>query len=59
MKPLPFQPSSNADVLMTIIASLFLFGAVFFGKIHRLNRFEGAFFVLIYIGYLVFLINRG
>ena len=59
MKPLPFQSSSNADVLMTIIASLFLFGAVFFGKIHRLNRFEGAFFVLIYIGYLVFLINRG
>jgi cation:H+ antiporter len=59
MKPLPFQPSSNADVLMTIIASLFLFGAVFFGKIHRLNRLEGAFFVLIYTGYLVFLINRG
>ena len=59
ISPLPFQPSSNADVLMTIIASLLLFGSVFFGKIHRLNRWEGGLFVLIYVGYLAFLINRG
>jgi len=59
ISPLPFRPAANADILMTIIASIMLFGAVFTGKIHRLNRYEGAFFVLVYIGYLVFLINRG
>jgi cation:H+ antiporter len=59
IKPLPFQPSDNPDVLMTITASILLFAFLFIGKKHTLERWKGIGFLLIYAGYIFFLISRG
>ena len=55
IKPLPFNPTSIYDLLMTLVASLFLFAFLFVGKKHQINKAKGIIFVLIYIGYIVFL----
>lgn len=55
IKPLPFNPTSIYDLLMTLIASLLLFAFLFVGKKHQINKTKGIIFVLIYIGYIVFL----
>lgn len=54
--PLPFSPSSNSDILMTIFASLILFILMFIGKRHIIQRWQGAVMVMIYIAYIIFLI---
>lgn len=59
IKPLPFSPLQNLDILMAIAASLILFLWLFIGKKHTLERWQGAIFVLIYIAYIVFAIYRG
>lgn len=56
IKPLPFKPSSNIDILMTIFASLLLFVTMYIGKKHILERWEGIIMVLLYVGYIVFLV---
>jgi cation:H+ antiporter len=55
IKPLPFNPTSIYDLLMTLVASLLLFAFLFVGKKHQINKAKGIIFVLIYIGYIVFL----
>ncbi len=59
IKPLPFQPASNADIMMTIFASILLFAFLFVGKKQVLQKWQGVMFLLIYAGYMVFLITRG
>lgn len=56
IRPLPFTQASNPDILMTIAASLILFIALFVGKKHIIQRWQGVMFVLIYIAYVVFLV---
>jgi cation:H+ antiporter len=56
IKPLPFQSSSNVDILMTILSSLFLFLFLFVGQKHKLQRWQGILFILIYIVYIVYLV---
>ena len=59
IKPLPFQTKNNWDVAVVIAASLLLFLAMFTGKKHSLDRWEGIVFLFLYGGYIVFLIiNR-
>jgi len=59
IKPLPFQTKSNWDVAVVIAASLLLFLAMFTGKKHSLDRWEGIVFLFLYGGYVVFLILNG
>lgn len=56
IRPLPFNPKSNIDILMTVSASLILFLAMYIGKKHIIERWQGALMVIIYFGYIVFLI---
>jgi len=56
IRPLPFMPSSNIDIGMAFLGSLVLFIAMFTGKRHRLDRWEGILMLLIYAAYLAFLI---
>lgn len=56
---LPFSSDINTDVLVSIGATLLLFIFMFTGGRRRLVRWEGAMFLTLYAGYLVFLINRG
>ncbi len=59
IKPLPFREKSNIDVGVVIIASLLLFIFMFTGKKRSLDRWEGALFLLLYAGYITFLIFNG
>lgn len=57
IKPLPFNQSSDIDIIMTIFASLFLFVVMFVGKRHVIQKWQGVLMVLTYIAYLVLIIN--
>lgn len=59
IKPLPFQPSGNSDIAMTIFSSMLLFIVLFVGKRHLLERWQGALFLVLYVGYTAFLVTRG
>lgn len=56
--PLPFNPQINTDVLIAIGTTLLLFLSPF-GEKFKITRSQGIVFVLTYIGYLVYLIQRG
>lgn len=54
IQPLPFNTASNLDIMATILASLLLFlSTITIGK-KRVDRAEGAVFVIIYIAYIVY-----
>lgn len=55
IRPLPFNRSSNEDIVMTIFASIVLFLAMFIGKKRVIERWQGVFMVSTYVGYVVFL----
>ena len=59
IKPLPFQAESNLDIAVVVMSSLLLFLAMFTGKKRSLDRWEGIVFLILYGGYLTFLIMRG
>ena len=57
--PLPFAPALQTDMLMTLFATILLFLALFVGKRHMIERWQGAAFVLLYVVYIVYLVVRG
>jgi len=59
IRPIPFEAGSNINVGVAIIASLLLFLCMFTGKKRMLDRWEGCVFLVLYAGYLCFLIVRG
>ncbi len=54
IKPLPFNPAANIDLVITILASLMLFLTTFTLGRRRVDRVEGGVFVMIYVGYIVY-----
>jgi len=56
IKALPFQTKNNLDIGVVILASLLLFLFMFTGKRRSLDRWEGAVFLLLYAGYIAFLV---
>ncbi len=59
IQPLPFEVLSNTDIMMIIAASALLLLATAAGKRYWIDRREGAVFVVAYVVYVVFLIQRG
>ncbi|KKP43038.1 MAG: Na+/Ca+ antiporter, CaCA family [Parcubacteria group bacterium GW2011_GWA2_33_14] len=59
VRPLPFPQILMSDVFMTVIATLLLFAVLFVGKRHIIERWQGFCFVVIYIGYIAYLVIRG
>lgn len=59
IRPLPFSPMLVGDVFVTVIATLLLFIFLFVGKRHILERWQGGCFIILYVGYIVYLISRG
>ncbi len=59
IKPLPFNAALNQDIFISIIASFLLFIFLFIGKKQLLERWQGLMFTLMYIAYIVYLVNRG
>ncbi|MBU1145955.1 calcium/sodium antiporter [Patescibacteria group bacterium] len=59
IRPLPFKPDMNIDICMVILASFALFIFMFIGKKHILERWQGIFFIVAYVIYIVFLVIKG
>lgn len=59
IRPLPFTPQLVLDLLVATGATVLLFFALFVGKRHQLERWQGGVFVLLYVAYIVFLVMRG
>jgi cation:H+ antiporter len=57
--PLPVNPGTNLDLSVALGATLVLFLALFIGKRHQLERWQGGVFVAVYIIYLTALVIRG
>lgn len=56
---LPFNPSTNIDILIGIGATFLLFIFMFIHTRQKLNRWQGVAFLLCYLAYIVYLVNRG
>lgn len=56
INPLPFSPLLMRDAFTTIAATLLLFLFMFVGKRHTLERWQGVFFIVLYIAYVILLI---
>jgi len=57
--PIPLNPASNIDILMTIAASVILLLTIYTSRKYVIERWEGALMLAIYAGYIIFLIfNR-
>lgn len=59
INPLPFNVLSNFDILMIIFASTLLILSVSLEKKKAVGRISGVVFLLCYIAYIVFLLQRG
>jgi cation:H+ antiporter len=56
IRPLPLGPSANTDIGVMVLASVLLFVCMFTGGKRVLDRWEGAVFVVLYFGYVVYLV---
>jgi len=59
IRPLPFHTFNNIDIGMVVLANILLFSFMFIGRRHILEKKEGVLFILIYLGYISFVIMRG
>jgi len=59
LRPLPFSPALNTDVLVGLVATIILFMFMFIGKKHTLERWQGFLFIALYFIYVAYLIYRG
>lgn len=59
IQPIQIVSRINPDIWVLIAVSLILFIFMFTGKSRKLDRWEGVIFVLLYIGYIVYLLMRG
>ena len=58
LTPIPYNVSSNLDILMIIVATSALILAVILGKRPEISRGEGGAFILIYCLYVWFLLQQ-
>jgi len=58
IKPLPFAKINNTDIGIVLLASTLMLVLILIGKKRGLTRWKGAIFVLGYIGYIIYLIQR-
>lgn len=59
MTPLPFTAAVNFDVIILLAVTSILFGCILLNRHYELHRWHGVAFVLLYIGYLVYIVQRG
>ncbi len=59
ISPLDVPVGINFDLIILIIATILLFIFMFSGKKHKLDRWEGIIFVLLYVVYIAVIIARG
>jgi len=57
INPITIGNSANFDIITNIISSLLLFLFVFTGKERKIEKWEGIFFLGLYIGYIIYLVR--
>jgi len=57
--PLPFSVSSNIDLVVAIGATILLFLALFVGRKHTVEKWQGVVFVILYVLYIGYVVIRG
>lgn len=56
IRPIPFDTKNDIDLAVMVFANLLLFTYMFTGKRRLLDRWEGFVFVVLYAGYIAFLV---
>lgn len=59
IKPIPYNPAMNQDILVVVIGTALLFIAMFAGKSRKLDRWKAAILLLAYVVYIGYLIKQG
>lgn len=59
IKPLPFSSALSVDLIVAVLATVLLFLALFVGRRHTLERWQGGVFVALYVVYIIYLVLRG
>jgi cation:H+ antiporter len=59
IKPIPFNPALNFDIIVGVLASLLLIVFLLTPKRNVLDKWEGGVLLLLYISYIGFLLYRG
>lgn len=59
LMPLPFNPAASFDVLVGVATTLLLFVFMFISTKHKIDRWQGVTFLALYVGYILYLVNRG
>lgn len=57
--PLSFNSAVNFDIFVNVFATFLLFAFMFIHHRHRLNRWQGGVFIMLYVFYIVYLTYRG
>lgn len=58
INPLPFNVMSNSDIVMMIVASTLLILVMPIGRKNTIDRQNGVTFLLVYMGYIAYLVMR-
>lgn len=56
IRPLPLSAAAASDVLVAVAATLALFLAMFVGRRHMLERWQGGVLVALYLAYLILIV---
>ena len=56
IKPIPFKPVMNIDLVVMSIASMLLFFTMFTGEKRKIDRWEAAIFLILYFSYTIWLL---
>lgn len=59
VRPIPVSGQSLIDISVLFIATIFMFVALFVGTRNKIGRTEGIIMLVLYIGYISFLLYRG
>lgn len=59
IKPIPISAGANIDILICLAATSVLFFAMFVGKKHMLEKWQGKILLASYVLYIIYLIKRG
>jgi cation:H+ antiporter len=57
IRPVPYITTFNTDIVIYCGVTALLFAFMFIGKKHTLNRWQAAFFILLYVAYVAYLIS--
>lgn len=57
--PVTVSAQAVVDIIFGVMVTSLLFAVLFFGKKHELDKWKGLVFILLYIGYAVYIITRG